>query len=160
MKKLFVNAVLFGALVGLSGCDENQLSVDRTAATPMTAEINDLKVNVYRQEMEFRQDPSCGYDTAPPNNLIPRSCWVRTAVLDRQETIHLRVHFPAGSELTGSEKETFKGEFMNDYEHPELNYGELTVKVRSRANNWDKDSMKHLRVEYGVVTDIYPQLDR
>lgn len=149
------NAALgLAAVMTLSGCDtENRLEVERTAETPATVELVDLQVEVYRKETVIKQDPRCGY-TWVGTNPIPNTCPVDEFYHDRSEKISLRVNFPAGTELTGDQKETFSGEFYNDYDHPELNYGYLNIKARSRYNKYDNDAMKGIPVTYGVFTDI------
>lgn len=158
LKKSWTLGLSLSALVGLSGCDsENRLVLERTAETPSTVDINDLQVEVYRKETVIKQDPRCGY-TWVGTNPIPNTCPVDEYIHDRSEKISLRVNFPAGTELTGDQKETFTGEFYNDAEHPELNYGFIDIHAKSRYNRYDNDAMKGIQVIYNEVTEITPAL--
>lgn len=158
LKKSWGLALSLSALVTLGGCDsENRLVVERTAETPMTVELNDLQVEVYRKETVIKQDPRCGY-TFVGTYPIPNTCPVDEFYHDRTEKISLRVNFPVGTQLTGDQKESFTGEFYNDYDHPELNYGFIDIKAKSRYNKYDADSLKGIQVIYGAVTDVNPVL--
>ncbi len=158
LRKSWSLALGLTTLVTLGGCDsENRLVVERTADTAMVVDINDLQVEVYRKETVIKQDPRCGY-TWVGTNPIPNTCPVDEYIHDRSEKISLRVNFPAGTEITGDQKETFTGEFYNDGEHPELNYGYIDIRAKSRYNKYDNDAMKGIQVTYGAVTDIYPAL--
>ena len=154
MKKISTLALLSLLSLGLTGCEgDNKLKFVRDASTPMTVEFNNLDVIVYKQHEEMRQDPSCG-STWVGNNPVWNTCPVMVVEEDRHEKISVVLEFPAGSELKAGKKEEFVGELTNDWDHPELNYGTLTIKVKKSQNDYDKDALKNITAYYNQVTTV------
>ncbi|MBS1984692.1 MAG: hypothetical protein JST16_11020 [Bdellovibrionales bacterium] len=154
----FTALSLLAVTLSLSACDgENHLKATRTAETPMIVEYTDLPVTVYRLEGAVRQDPRCGVDVIN-NTVIYRTCYVEDMYEDRKEKVSVRVHFPQGSELSGSQQEQIEAEFSNDAHHPELDYGYAEATIKSSVHKYDKASLKNIQLYYGRMNDVYVKL--
>lgn len=155
---MFQQIALSLALVSVAAqAGENQVKFERNANTPMAYEVRGVQVNVYRLQGSVRQDPRCGVQVIG-GGVIWNTCYVEDPVVDRQETLDVRVNFPVGSQLSGNDIEKYTLEFTNDYRHPEYDFGTVDISIKSKKHDYAKDSLKNIQARYRTMNDLNPRL--